>query len=351
MKKYRYHFCLSAFVGITLSIQFGFAGGPLLYDHAAHRSESPWETQENPQVDLNIKALADEDATVRQHAAISLVNIGNAQAVEPLIKALDDPDYFVRNFAARALGGIGDRRAVEPLIKSLDDDNILVRRSAAEALGSIGDSRAVEALLNALNDKGYLNELFRRRVAKALGDIRDPVAIEPLISALGDEDSYIRSGAALALVEIGEAAVPRLVNALCDWTAGPQLAYILENLNWQPEKEEDRVRFNVARRNKEALLENWEVTKKVLLADAGSKDARQIENAVYALIGIGQPEVLEELVRIMGASGTVEMAQVFFNCGNEYLSDAAQSWALEHGDTIESEAGSSVIGWGGMQPS
>ncbi len=297
----------------------------------------------NQQLDNLVKELDSSDAYARQRAAISLGNTGDPRAIEPLIKALDDKEKFVRSFAAKALGSFDDPQAVDPLIESLDDESFLVRRTAAASLGILRDPRAIDPLIKALGDESFL---VRRSVTTALGMIGDPRVVEPLIKLLGEDDSYIRNGAALALVNIGEAG--KLAEALGDWILGPRIADILESLKWQPSSDEDKIRFEIARRDKKALLENWQITKKVLLADANSDDSRLVENAVYAFIGIGRDEVLEDLVRILDTKGNVEMAEKFLNCGNAVLSDAARDWLQEHGSRIEATAVSSDIEWGKM---
>ncbi len=304
--------------------------------------------QLNRELEDLIRALGEGDNSARQRAAITLGNIGDPGAVEPLIKALDDEDSFVRDFAARALGSIGDPRAVDPLIRALRDASVLVRRSAAKALESIDNPVAVEPLIQSLDDESVL---VRRSAAAALGSVADPRGTEPLVESLGDENIAVRDAAAQALAEIGDAGIPVLVNAIGDWNLGPAIARILESLKWQPSSNEDRVRLNVAQRNGQALLEEWEIARRVLLADAMGGNRRQVENAVYALIGIGQNEVLDDLVGVLRAKGTISMAEAFLNCGNSHLSDAARAWALQHGNGIEGGADRSAIKWGGMKSS
>ena len=60
-----------------------------------------------------------------------------AQAVEPLIKALKDNEATVRQYAACALGEIGDGRAAEPLMGILNDNNAMMRKEVQEALKKI----------------------------------------------------------------------------------------------------------------------------------------------------------------------------------------------------------------------
>ena len=146
---------------------------------------------------------------------MSLGTLGDKRAVYPLVKALKDEDQSVRIFAAMSLGNLGDKRAVDPLIKVLDEDeNYIVRDYAAYSLGIIGDPKAFEPLVEALNNKGgpitrTVNWVFskitgsdnhipldlaatsvRSAAARGLGVIDDPRAVTPLIATINDEDEF-----------------------------------------------------------------------------------------------------------------------------------------------------------------
>jgi HEAT repeat protein len=186
-----------------------------------------------------IKALKyKRDQDVRRYAALTLGEIGDARAVEPLIQALKEENKGIRWNAVGALDKLGwkpeddiekalyliakeewdklvklGEPAVEPLIQALKDKDINVRRGAAETLGKTGDARAVEPLIQALKEE---NEDIRRNAALALGEIGNAKAVEPLIQALKDEDRYVRRYTAWALGGIGEPAVESLILILKD---------------------------------------------------------------------------------------------------------------------------------------
>jgi HEAT repeat protein len=309
---------------------------------------------QNQQASQELKDLVTKlqkgDVEERQRAAIALGMEKNPNAVEALIKALDDKDDFVRDFAVKALGNIGDSKALEPLVKALNnDENMLVRRSAATALGNLRDAAALEPLLQALNKAHFM---VRRAAARALGKLNDPKAIDPLIGVLGDSDVYIQNSAVSALIEIAQPAVPKLLDVLGNWSIGPLVAEILENLGWQPSSDQEKIRFDVAKRNKQALLDNWATAEKVLWTDAKSENSLLAQNAVSALIGIGRDETVEELIRILAEKGDAEMAQAFMHCGNASLLKAAQDWAEKHGkEEIVKDNERDFVEWGGMSPS
>ncbi len=293
-----------------------------------------------------LKALRDGDSYEKHNAAVGLGKSGKAAAVVPLIQALNDQDYMVRSFAATSLGHLNDERAVDPLIKSLGDENQRVRRSAAEALGSLRNPKALDPLVKLLGDE---NVLVRRSVVMSLGNLGIAGAVDPLIGALGDKDSYVSNGAIIALTSIGSMAIPKLANILADWTVGPKSAAILEALNWQPSSDEERIRFYVATRDKQALLNNWEITRKILMSDANEGNSRQANNAVLALVGIGQDESLDDLAGVLRTKNSPGIARIFLNCGNSRLSEVARAWTSEHGtDAKSADIGDSVT-WGNLQ--
>ena len=136
-------------------------------------------------IDELINQLGDE-FVVRNHAAWSLGQIGDPQAVQPLIKALGDENEFVRRRAAWSLGQIGDSQAVQPLIKkALEDEDPLVREHAVRSLGQIGDPQAVPPLTEALEDR---YSQVRRLAATAIELIKSKVALEEQAKATGEKE-------------------------------------------------------------------------------------------------------------------------------------------------------------------
>jgi hypothetical protein len=77
---------------------------------------------------------------------------GSDARIDELCKAVvdDSNSYKMRVQAALVLGKLGDSRAVQPLIKALGDQNKSVRGIAASALGQLGDSSAVDPLRDLL---------------------------------------------------------------------------------------------------------------------------------------------------------------------------------------------------------
>jgi HEAT repeat protein len=129
----------------------------------------------NQSIEPLIKALKDENSTIREEAAEALGETGDKRAIEPLIHALEDDDSLVLNSAVKALGKIGDKKAVQPLIQIFESKEPWIQEKAAEALVKIGDKRVVEVLIKALDDPSK-----RTIAASALGQLGDESAIQPL---------------------------------------------------------------------------------------------------------------------------------------------------------------------------
>ncbi|MBM3948014.1 MAG: hypothetical protein FJ312_01995 [SAR202 cluster bacterium] len=84
-------------------------------------------------------------ALTRAHAAESLGNLADANAVPALMGAMGDPYRLTRSYAARALGKLGDAQAIGVLLKTMEADEFFgVRAEAAEALGKLCEGKDTE---------------------------------------------------------------------------------------------------------------------------------------------------------------------------------------------------------------
>jgi len=199
-----------------------------------------------------IRALGDEEPSIRAQAARAFVSIQDVRAVEPLVALLYDQEEDVRKGAERGLiaigepavesllevvnaGGLGrrwavfalrhipDPRAFEPMLAALSDQDPIIRRAAAWALGAIGDTRAVVPLLKALRDEEVANRALwalrwiSGKVTWVDWEPEDERAVPALAQVLQNGDDNIREKAVWVLGEIGaERAVPVLIRALQD---------------------------------------------------------------------------------------------------------------------------------------
>jgi len=203
-----------------------------------------------------IRALDNEDRSVRTAAVEALGELGDSRAVLPLISLLEDPgeETALREQVCAALGLIGGPRAVEALASVLKDDDWDVRGAAAEALSEIAwepgtHETAISYWISRLvsydydNDCHYVNgeavdalvkiggpaveplidllhqhdRLLRSAAIAALGMIGDRGAVEPLVSVLEEEDNWLRKKAADSLGDIAsEEGVKPLVSVIGD---------------------------------------------------------------------------------------------------------------------------------------
>jgi len=149
-----------------------------------------------------VRALSDDDPSVRASAATALGATWNQGALAALAAALlSDQEPHVREAAARALGETWSEAAVRPLSQALlRDPNRSVREAAAGALGEIGGLDSVSSLESALSDRDLS---VREQVAQALGRTGSPRAIEALsVVSWRDKDPWVRQRAEDSLQKI-----------------------------------------------------------------------------------------------------------------------------------------------------
>ncbi len=103
-------------------------------------------------VPLLMRALHDQNMSVRRNAAVALLRIRVSSAVPRIAQMLRDESGGVRILAAHVLGRFRDPRAVPALIRALSDSKWYVRQAAAQALGEISDGRAIKPLRRTVND-------------------------------------------------------------------------------------------------------------------------------------------------------------------------------------------------------
>jgi HEAT repeat protein len=341
-------YILTTCIGLILLSSGGMVVENVYGNDGADVTALEIDNTQDRQLQEQLERLRNTDAYERQRAAIALGNLDNPEAVEPLMNALKDEDVFVRNFAAKSLGDLGDSRAVDALIQAMDDENLLVRRSAVIALGDLGSSKAVDPLIEKVKNG---DDIVRRAAVEALGNLGDARGVETLIEALRDEDIFVRNGAEEALIHVGAPALPELVKVLSDWTLGPGILEILKNIEWQPSSDEEKIWVYVAERDRQSLLDNWETAKKVLIGDMEDAGNLEVQNAVLALIAIGQDEAIDNLVGILGKKGTAAIAKAFNNSGNPALIEAAQNWSIQNSTDLDSGDQNPVVEWGEMKSS
>ncbi len=256
---------------------------------------------------------------------LSLLHSRCADQVDRLAGQLDCGNWCDRSKAVKALGRLDDQRAVEPLLRALDDPNWRVRRQAVRSLTGTEDRDVTDRLIEVLDDRDWQ---VRREAVRALAGTGDPRVPETLIRALADRNRRVRAEAAWALARSGSPrAADALSNALADWHAGGAIAQALLKMGWGPGSERYRVHLWVATGQGDSLRARWQLARTMLLEDLGSSDRLKVENAVNALVSLGNPEVLQILVEALAENGSRSMAEVLASSGHPRLREAAESWA------------------------
>lgn len=117
------------------------------------------EISDNSTSELLIKALGDQDLSVRQCAALAIQNQPDRASVPALVNCMRDQDSLLTRLSANALVTIGSP-AVPALLKLLEESPSLTRVEATRALALIGDQRAIPALFKALDEDSALLEYW-----------------------------------------------------------------------------------------------------------------------------------------------------------------------------------------------
>jgi len=172
-------------------------------------------------IDALIKALGEDDTGIRSSAADALGKLGTASedVVNALTKALTDKDRYIASSVVEALDNLGVTSAgmIDAIVRDLknENNNVRVRSRAAEALGKLGT--ASEEVIHALIEATRIRMIVFTDMVDALIEATDMV--DALIKALGNKEWIIRKAAATALGRIGDASesvIDALMKALCD---------------------------------------------------------------------------------------------------------------------------------------
>lgn len=169
------------------------------------------------------EAIAADNDAQAEEAAQQVGQLGDLAL--PLLEPwLRTSERDRRWWAVRALAAVGTPKAVTALIAALDDPDPDVRACAVVGLAGLRAPEAVNALVAHLSDP---SAYVARLAADALAQIGDP-AVPALIDALQKGDVAARAGAARALSVIRpQKAIPALCAALDDPSA--LVAYYAED--------------------------------------------------------------------------------------------------------------------------
>jgi putative heme-binding domain-containing protein len=162
------------------------------------------------------QVLQGGDAVARRHAVWALAAINTEDAFRAIRTALGDAAPDVRRQAARALGIRRDRASARALLPLLRDSDAVVRREAAVALGRVGDPATVPAILNALDESDPFVAWSLRTAMRRLGHWEE----KALTQALTNSNSRIRANALLAVEDVYDPAVVRVLSRAARSVAG-----------------------------------------------------------------------------------------------------------------------------------
>ncbi len=169
-------------------------------------------------VDVIRKALAEQltggDMRITQTAVEILRRLGETELVMLAIEDLIGyGNHYLRRVGAWILGEVRHPAGIPILIELMRD--VALRETASEALVKIGPAVVPEVVLlldNALEDRWET----RSAAAQILKAIGDPAAIQDLLDTLYDDEHAVRWSVANALVSMGAAVVPGLLEVVND---------------------------------------------------------------------------------------------------------------------------------------
>jgi len=240
--------------------------------------------------------LDDEDHIVRQAAMAALAKIGDEACLPRLLDATHDENFWNRSAAVEALRAFKGPDVVAALVAAAFDEEWSVRRDAIVSLAMQRDASTFQILVDALED-GHSN--VRMAAAYQLGKPGNLAAIPYLHDALIDSDRHVRRAIAVALGVIGGAsAIPGLRQALVD---GPSMttSAALEAIERIRDPAAVPALYEIARENSHL-------------------DVRGTGNAaVNAIVGIGNPQALSALERLLSESEPPTQRAIIFSVRDE----------------------------------
>jgi HEAT repeat protein len=156
----------------------------------------------------------------RLNAVSSLGKIKNREAASLLVTVLDDEDAPIREAAAMELGGFKDAESVAIMCQAaLRARNDTARAYAVWALGMSGQKDAMDAVVRASADQSFQVRLRAVEVIPLLGG--GAAAVKALTERLGDNAPAVRAAAIFALA------------VLRDSSASDVIAREIGDGNWQ----------------------------------------------------------------------------------------------------------------------
>ena len=138
----------------------------------------------------------------------------NDAVIKLLIQAIQHDDPHIRREAIKHLGNLRSAELIstfESVLKKKSESPDVLYRVIVALEKIIGE----EAVVPALKEAAKTNTTqVRIHAAKLIGQLKSEAGIDEMIRLLADSNSYVTSAAAKALVEMGDASVPPLLEVL-----------------------------------------------------------------------------------------------------------------------------------------
>lgn len=140
-------------------------------------------------------------------------------SIDLLFEQLKHPNPNLRSRAMWELADLRDHTTIPRLISALGDEDVVFRRAAVKALGAIGVD-AVPAIVESLLHSDDVT--IRGSAAKALAQVAvnhpevafPPAGLDALKQGMADDNPVVHIASAMALGEVGVAAVEILREAV-----------------------------------------------------------------------------------------------------------------------------------------
>ena len=350
-------------------------------------------------VGLLIKIIKNGNVLARESAIETLIRMGNVGATDSLVTILYEQDRGLKKVAADALAKLGwvpsnqqgmldyiiakqdfykclnfGQTGIDSLLALLNDKSTTIRIKSINALGKSKNVKVGKRLFDMLNDRNktiknaafnaYINihdkslealkaildsesDYAREKVVEELQKIEDTNVIDLFYRALRDRNRDVRLKSLRALEQINDPnSIPQLVSALRDWYIGDEVLKVLTNMGWQVKSASDKVHVFVINRDGARMRKHWKIVTTILLEDIHSEDYLAIENALFAFVGVGRENILEDLIKAIKENGTKTMAEAYLNSNHKALFNAAKEWALKQGYRMEIHSrGQCPVSW------
>lgn len=153
----------------------------------------------NQDFDSLVELMHDDDPDIRIFTTDILGSTNNPAAVKPLCEALlKDPEVNVRYQAAVSLGDLGRAEAAKCLNSAMQDEE-WIQFAVIEALTKIRDDSSVGVLVKSL---GKSTDLIASMIVEALGEMGNIKAVTMLLARLDASPTALRNKIVKAVVSI-----------------------------------------------------------------------------------------------------------------------------------------------------